>query len=58
MNRSGSRSSMLVLIALLCLSAVACAGNATNWSVTVGMGIPAPWGAVTIATAVPMGYGW
>jgi hypothetical protein len=48
----------VVLIALLCLGAVACAGNATDWSVTVGMGLPAPWGAVTIGTAVPMGYGW
>ena len=58
MNRSGSRGSLVVLIALLCLGAVACAGNATDWSVTVGMGLPAPWGAVTIGTAVPMGYGW
>lgn len=58
MNRSGSRASLVVLIALLCLSAAACARNATNWSVTVGMGIPAPWGAVTIGEAVPMGYGW
>ena len=58
MNRSGSRGSLVVLIALLCLSAMACAGHATNWSVTVGMEVPAPWGAVTIGAAVPMGYGW
>lgn len=58
MNRSGSHCSRLWLIALLCLGAAACVGNASYWSVTVGMGIPAPWGAVTIGTAVPMGYGW
>lgn len=58
MNRTGSPGSLVVLIALLLLGALACAGNATHWSVTVGMGIPSPWGAVTIGTAVPMGYGW
>jgi hypothetical protein len=57
MNRSGARTSLLVLIALIGLGAAAC-GGARYWSVTVGTALPAPWGAVTISTAVPMGYGW
>ncbi len=57
MNRSGARASLLVFIALIGLGAAAC-GGARYWSVTVGTALPAPWGAVTINTAVPMGYGW
>ena len=58
MNRSGSPSSLLVLAALLLLGAVACARVGSTMSVTVGFDAPAPWGTVTIGTAVPMGYGW
>ncbi len=57
MNRAGSRSSLL-LLAFLLLGGAACAGVGTTMSVSVGFGAPAPWGAATIETSVPMGYGW
>jgi hypothetical protein len=57
MNRTGSRSSPL-LLALLLLGVAACAAVGTTMSVSVGFGAPAPWGAATIGTSVPMGYGW
>jgi len=58
MNRTGSRCTLVMLTALLLLSAAACFQVGSTTSVSVGVELPAPWGAVTIAEAVRLGYGW
>jgi hypothetical protein len=54
MNRTGSRCTLVILTALL-LGAAACFQVGRSTSVSVGVELPAPWGAVTIGTAVPVG---
>jgi hypothetical protein len=58
MNRTGSRCTPVVLVALLLLGAAACFQVGNTTSVTVDAELPAPWGAVTIGEPVPVGYGW
>lgn len=58
MNRTGSRCTLLMLTALLLLGAAACFQVGRSTSVSVGVELPAPWDAVTIERAVPVGYGW
>ncbi len=55
MNRTGSRCTLVMLAALLLLGAAACFQVGRSTSVSVGVELPAPWGAVTIGTAVPVG---
>ena len=55
MNWPGSRCRLVMLAALLLLGAVACFHVGRSTSVSVGVELPAPWGAVTIETAVPVG---
>jgi len=50
----GTRAILTVLL----LGAAACFQVGNSTSVSVGVELPAPWGAVTIAEAVPLGYGW
>jgi len=57
MNRTGSRC-RLAILALLLLGAAACFQVGNSTSVSVGVELPAPWGAVTIEEPVPVGYGW
>lgn len=52
------RPRLVVLIALMLLGAAACFQVGSTTSVSVGVELPSPWGAVTIGTAVPIGYGW
>lgn len=58
MNRTGSRCTVALLTALLLLGAAACFQVGNTTSVSVGVELPAPWGAVTIGEPVPVGYGW
>ena len=46
----------LAVMALVAIAAAACAPN--YMSANVGVVVPAPWGGVTVGTAVPIGYGW
>ena len=57
MKRARSRWPLL-LAGLMLLGMAACATVGGTTSVTLGFGAPAPWGSVTIGTAVPIGYGW
>jgi hypothetical protein len=52
------RPRLVVLIALMLLGAAACFQVGSTTSVSVGVELPSPWGAVTIAQPVPVGYGW
>jgi len=57
MNRTGSRC-RLAILAVLLLGAAACFQVGNTTSVSVGVELPSPWGAVTIEEPVPVGYGW
>ena len=57
MNRTGSRC-RLTILAVLLLGAAACFQVGTTTSVSVGVELPAPGGAVPIEEPVPVGYGW
>ncbi len=58
MRRLGGRALLVSAAVILLLAAEACLGPSTTMSVGVGVAVPAPWEAVTIGTAVPIGYGW
>ena len=48
-----------VALAVVVLGTIAAAACAPNYmSANVGVVVPAPWGGVTVGTAVPIGYGW
>ena len=58
MNRTRRRRGFVMFAAVLLLGLAACYQVGRTTSVSVGAELPAPWGAVTIRQAVPMGYGW
>ncbi len=60
MNRPARRRMLLGAVAAALGLALGCDGN-PYLSVGVGVAVPAPWGAVSVTTAVPVGptrYRW